>query len=132
MTARGLASRIVKAGPERGNSVENREKKKKPVVKLGTKSSHAAYFMPMLESFAARDDLNEVIKNRVSKACDLLDAGVIFGTGFAPFRGGPIQHIRAVGADAIVERLKALQQRHGDRFAPRPGWDNPVLREPVV
>jgi len=63
---------------------------------------------------------------------DLLDAGVIFGTGFAPFRGGPIQHIRAVGADAIVERLKALQQRHGDRFAPRPGWDNPVLREPVV
>ena len=31
-----------------------------------------------------------------------------------------------------VERLKALQQRHGDRFAPRPGWDNPVLREPVV
>ncbi len=63
---------------------------------------------------------------------DLLDAGVIFGTGFAPFRGGPIQHIRAVGADAIVERLKALQQRHGDRFAPRPGWDNPDLREPVV
>jgi 3-hydroxyacyl-CoA dehydrogenase/enoyl-CoA hydratase/3-hydroxybutyryl-CoA epimerase len=63
---------------------------------------------------------------------DLLDAGVIFGTGFAPFRGGPIQHIRAVGADAIVERLKALQQRHGDRFAPRPGWDNPALREPVV
>ncbi len=63
---------------------------------------------------------------------DLLDAGVIFGTGFAPFRGGPIQHIRAVGADAIVERLKALQQRHGDRFAPRPGWDNPALREPVI
>lgn len=30
----------------------------------------------MLESFAARGDLNEVIKNRVSKACDLLDAGV--------------------------------------------------------
>ena len=66
----------AKAGSERGNSVEKREKSKKPVVKLGTKSSHAAYFMPMLESFAARDDLNEVIKNRVSKACDILDAGV--------------------------------------------------------
>ena len=56
--------------------MENREKSKKPVVKLGTKSHHASYFMPMLESFARRDDLNEVIKNRVSKACDLLDAGV--------------------------------------------------------
>ncbi|MCF7749110.1 enoyl-CoA hydratase/isomerase family protein [Bacillus subtilis subsp. subtilis] len=63
---------------------------------------------------------------------DLLDAGVIFGTGFAPFRGGPIQYIRATGAEALVERLKVLQQRHGDRFAPRPGWDNAVLREPVV
>ncbi len=63
---------------------------------------------------------------------DLLDAGVIFGTGFAPFRGGPIQHIRAAGADALLEALHALQARHGDRFAPRPGWDAPVLREPVA
>ncbi len=58
-------------------SVENREKKnKKPAVKLGTKSQFAGYFMPMLESFAAREGLNEVIKNRVVKSCDLLDAGV--------------------------------------------------------
>ncbi len=63
---------------------------------------------------------------------DLLDAGVIFGTGFAPFRGGPIQHIRAAGVDALLEALRTLQARHGDRFAPRPGWDSPVLREPVA
>lgn len=63
---------------------------------------------------------------------DLLDAGVIFGTGFAPFRGGPIMHIRATGADALVERLKTLQARHGDRFAPRPGWDAPALCEPAA
>ena len=63
---------------------------------------------------------------------DLLDAGVIFGTGFAPFRGGPIQYIRSVGADALVEKLKALQARHGDRFAPRPGWDSPLLRQPAA
>ena len=59
---------------------------------------------------------------------DLLDAGVIFGTGFAPFRGGPIQHIRETGADALLARLKALQAKHGDRFAPRAGWDSPLLR----
>ncbi|MCW1976882.1 3-hydroxyacyl-CoA dehydrogenase NAD-binding domain-containing protein [Xanthomonas campestris] len=63
---------------------------------------------------------------------DLLDAGVIFGTGFAPFRGGPIQHIRSVGADALLARLHALQARYGERFAPRPGWESPVLREPVA
>jgi 3-hydroxyacyl-CoA dehydrogenase/enoyl-CoA hydratase/3-hydroxybutyryl-CoA epimerase len=54
---------------------------------------------------------------------DLLDAGVIFGTGFAPFRGGPIQYVRETGVDALLARLKALQATHGDRFAPRPGWD---------
>ncbi|MEN1973218.1 3-hydroxyacyl-CoA dehydrogenase NAD-binding domain-containing protein [Luteimonas sp. MJ204] len=59
---------------------------------------------------------------------DLLDAGVIFGTGFAPFRGGPIQYVRESGADALLLRLKALQATHGDRFAPRPGWDSPALR----
>ncbi len=59
---------------------------------------------------------------------DLLDAGVIFGTGFAPFRGGPIQYLRETGVDAVLARLKALQATHGDRFAPRPGWGSPVLR----
>ncbi len=58
---------------------------------------------------------------------DLLDAGVIFGTGFAPFRGGPIQYVRETGVDVVLQRLKALQAAHGDRFAPRPGWDSPAL-----
>ncbi|MDR7193159.1 3-hydroxyacyl-CoA dehydrogenase NAD-binding domain-containing protein [Luteimonas terrae] len=75
--------------------------------------------------------LNEAVAalhDGVVAHADLLDAGVIFGTGFAPFRGGPIQYIRETGADVIVERLRTLQARHGDRFAPRPGWDNPALQ----
>jgi 3-hydroxyacyl-CoA dehydrogenase/enoyl-CoA hydratase/3-hydroxybutyryl-CoA epimerase len=28
---------------------------------------------------------------------DLADAGLIFGTGFAPFRGGPMNHLKALG-----------------------------------
>ncbi|WP_133479315.1 3-hydroxyacyl-CoA dehydrogenase NAD-binding domain-containing protein [Cognatilysobacter segetis] len=59
---------------------------------------------------------------------DLLDAGVIFGTGFAPFRGGPIQYIRETGVDLLLQRLRQLEARHGARFAPRPGWDHPALR----
>ena len=58
---------------------------------------------------------------------ELLDAGVIFGTGFAPFRGGPIQYIRDSGAVVLLAKLKVLQAKYGDRFAPRPGWDNPAL-----
>ena len=59
---------------------------------------------------------------------ELLDAGVIFGTGFAPFRGGPIQYIRETGVDAVRARLETLQTKYGERFAPRPGWDDPALR----
>ena len=75
--------------------------------------------------------LNEAVAalhDGVVSDADLLDAGVIFGTGFAPFRGGPIAHIRAVGAEALLERLKQLQAKYGERFAPRPGWDSPALR----
>lgn len=70
--------------------------------------------------------LNEAVAclhDGVVEDADLLDAGVIFGTGFAPFRGGPIAHIRSVGAEALLARLKLLQGRYGERFAPRPGWD---------
>ncbi|WP_028920368.1 3-hydroxyacyl-CoA dehydrogenase NAD-binding domain-containing protein [Pseudoxanthomonas suwonensis] len=77
--------------------------------------------------------LNEAVAclhDGVVADADLLDAGVIFGTGFAPFRGGPIQHIRAAGVDGLLEKLRTLQGRYGDRFAPRPGWYNPLLRQP--
>lgn len=60
---------------------------------------------------------------------DLLDAGVIFGTGFAPFRGGPIQYVRETGVENVLARLQQLQARYGLRFAPRPGWDSPLLRK---
>ncbi len=75
--------------------------------------------------------LNEAVAclhDSVVDDADLLDAGVIFGTGFAPFRGGPIQYIRDTGADALKARLELLAQRHGERFTPRPGWDDAGLR----
>ncbi len=74
--------------------------------------------------------LNEAVAclhDRVVDDADLLDAGVIFGTGFAPFRGGPIRHVRDSGAAALKSRLEALARTHGERFTPRPGWDDPAL-----
>jgi len=55
---------------------------------------------------------------------DLLDAGVIFGTGFAPFRGGPIEYIKSVGSDACLSKLESLRKSHGERFAPKAGWSS--------
>ncbi len=60
---------------------------------------------------------------------DLLDAGVIFGTGFAPFRGGPIRYARSEGAGKLKARLEQLAQRYGDRFKPKHGWELPALAQ---
>jgi 3-hydroxyacyl-CoA dehydrogenase/enoyl-CoA hydratase/3-hydroxybutyryl-CoA epimerase len=52
-----------------------------------------------------------------------LDGALVFGTGFAPFRGGPLHHARTRGIDEVVERLRALQRERGARFAPDAGWE---------
>jgi len=76
--------------------------------------------------------LNEAVAalhEGVVEDADLVDAGMVFGAGFAPFCGGPIQYLRQTGRDALLGRLLALQSRYGERFTPRPGWDNPALLE---
>ena len=62
------------------------------------------------------------LSDGVVSDADLLDAGVIFGTGFAPFRGGPINYARERGVDSVTERLEELARAHGERFAPHAGW----------
>ena len=47
-----------------------------------------------------------------------IDFAMIFGTGFAPFRGGPLRYADSYGIARVVEELRALQGRDGDRFVP--------------
>jgi 3-hydroxyacyl-CoA dehydrogenase/enoyl-CoA hydratase/3-hydroxybutyryl-CoA epimerase len=64
------------------------------------------------------------LSDRVVTDPDLLDAGVIFGTGFAPFRGGPLNYARERGIETVVTRLEQLAAAHGARFAPHSGWSD--------
>jgi 3-hydroxyacyl-CoA dehydrogenase/enoyl-CoA hydratase/3-hydroxybutyryl-CoA epimerase len=71
--------------------------------------------------------LNEAVaclRERVTQDEDLLDAGVVFGTGFAPFRGGPLCYTREEGITRQERQLKSLEDLHGTRFAPDPGWSS--------
>jgi 3-hydroxyacyl-CoA dehydrogenase/enoyl-CoA hydratase/3-hydroxybutyryl-CoA epimerase len=63
-----------------------------------------------------------VLREGIVSDADLVDAGAIFGSGFAPFRGGPLTYARTRGADAIVARLDDLVKVHGPRFKPDAGW----------
>ncbi len=80
--------------------------------------------LPMLNETVA------ALRERIVADADLLDAGVIFGTGFAPFRGGPVNYIRAVGIADLKLRLEKLLQQHGQRFQADAGWNAPALKEP--
>ena len=62
------------------------------------------------------------LREGIVEDADLIDAGVIFGTGFAPFRGGPLAYARARGPAACIARLEALAKRYGTRFRPDTGW----------
>jgi len=99
-------------------------KPEKPKVDAGYRAPtdlEDRLILPMLNEAVA------CLHDGVVADADLLDAGVIFGTGFAPFRGGPIRYVRATGAGVLRERLEALAHTHGARFAPKQGWFNPAL-----
>lgn len=112
--------------------------------RLGSKSGAGFYtwrkgkpVKPRPDSdYRAPDDLTDRMMMRLlneARAClregvvadaDLLDAGMIFGTGFAPFRGGPLHYIHGHGETALYRTLQELTTRHGSRFTPDPGWND--------
>lgn len=95
----------------------------KPLKPDGAASAAAS--SPDLEDRLILALVNEcagVLREKVVADADLLDAAVIFGTGFAPFRGGPLAYARARGIAAVTARLRALAERYGPRFTPDPGW----------
>ena len=54
---------------------------------------------------------------------DAVDGAMIFGTGYAPFRGGPLNYARTRGGENVASVLRALAAKFGDRFTPDPGWE---------
>jgi 3-hydroxyacyl-CoA dehydrogenase/enoyl-CoA hydratase/3-hydroxybutyryl-CoA epimerase len=109
---------------------------------LGAKSGHGFYryennrAQKQARFGAAPDDLqdrlilpmvNEAVAcyaEKVVEELDFIDAGVIFGTGFAPFTGGPIQYARQRGFTTVHNRLIELAAQHGTRFTPHSGWQH--------
>lgn len=109
---------------------------------FGRKSGHGYYrwedgkaIKPAAGSDVPKDIEDRLILPMVNEAvaclhdqivadADLLDAGVIFGTGFAPFRGGPLNYARERGTTAVVIRLNELAKIYGERFEPHNGWSD--------
>lgn len=71
--------------------------------------------------------INEAVacyRDGVVDSLDMVDAGIIFGTGFAPFRGGPMCYANNRGIEQLIKLLENLDSRYGSRFKPDEGWSN--------
>jgi 3-hydroxyacyl-CoA dehydrogenase/enoyl-CoA hydratase/3-hydroxybutyryl-CoA epimerase len=58
------------------------------------------------------------LEEKIIDRPDLLDAALIFGIGFPPFRGGLLRYADKLGAQTVVEELEGYEKKYGDRFAP--------------
>ncbi len=84
--------------------------KKKVTNTSGHKEIEHRLILRMVNEAAA------CLREGVVADSDLLDGGMIFGTGFAPFRGGPMHYAKQFGHDQLNELFARLETQYGDRF----------------
>jgi 3-hydroxyacyl-CoA dehydrogenase/enoyl-CoA hydratase/3-hydroxybutyryl-CoA epimerase len=68
--------------------------------------------------FAQANEAARCDEERVLRSVADANIGSIFGWGFAPFHGGALQFINAMGAPAFVARARELAAKFGPRFEP--------------
>jgi len=70
--------------------------------------------------FAQANEAARCVQEGVLRSVADGNIGSIFGWGFAPFHGGALQFINAMGPAAFVARARELAAAHGPRFEPAP------------
>jgi len=109
-------------------------KSKQGFYKYAGKSSEVVVKPEKSASLPKQDIMDRLIYRQLNEAVcalregivssgDLLDAGMIYGTGFAPFRGGPLQAARDAGIPTVLARFKELEQKYGSGFVADEGWE---------
>jgi len=64
------------------------------------------------------NEASRCVEEKLVRQVSDIDVGMIFGTGFAPFRGGLLKYADTVGAEVIVSDLDVFARKYGDRFKP--------------
>ncbi len=68
--------------------------------------------------FVQANEAARCLEEGVLRSVADANVGSILGWGFAPFHGGALQFVNAMGAPAFVRRARALAERFGPRFEP--------------
>jgi len=107
-------------GKKSGRGFYSYDKKGKPVDPGTRNPTHA----PLTERLILRM-VNEAVaclREGVVADVDSIDAGMVYGTGFAPYLGGPMRYAETLGDVGICNTLRRLAQEYDKRFEPDAGW----------
>jgi 3-hydroxyacyl-CoA dehydrogenase / enoyl-CoA hydratase / 3-hydroxybutyryl-CoA epimerase len=66
--------------------------------------------------FIMVNEAARVLEEKVVTNPEDVDFGMIMGTGWAPFRGGPLKYADSVGISTVVSRLNHLAGKFGEHF----------------
>lgn len=61
-----------------------------------------------------------ILEEGIAARPEDVDLGMVFGTGFPPFRGGLLQHADSLTVSAVVQRLNEFHAKLGARYRPAP------------
>lgn len=111
-SGRGFYVHGAKDGKEMPNP-ETGTMQKTPSASTGDEATRTDRLVLLMVNEAAR-----CLEESVVAAPADVDFGMIFGTGWAPFRGGPLRYADRLGAAEIVRRLETLARDVAPHFAP--------------
>lgn len=118
-------------GKKSGQGFYTYDKKKKDGAKT-INSEVKAYLKEYVQQDLKLDDAeiqDRIVSRLVNEAAKCLedeiiqnpvvgDIGLVFGIGFAPFRGGPFRYLDQVGVAQYVDRMDSFAAKYGPQFEP--------------
>lgn len=116
-------------GKKSGQGFYTYDKKKKAKTINPEVTAYLKEFINQDLNLGEEEIQNRIISRFVNEAAKCLedeiienpvvgDIGLVFGTGFAPFRGGPFRYLDQVGVAGYVDMMNSFADRYGPQFEP--------------
>lgn len=116
-------------GKKSGQGFYTYDKKKKGKTISPEVKSYLKEFVQQDLKLDNNEIQNRIISRMVNEAAKCLedeiianpvvgDIGMVFGTGFAPFRGGPFRYLDQVGVASYVDMMNSFADKYGPQFEP--------------
>lgn len=116
-------------GKKSGQGFYTYDKKKKGKTISPEIQSYVNEFVKQDLKLDKEEIQNRIISRFVNEAAKCLedeiiadpvvgDIGLVFGTGFAPFRGGPFRYLDQVGVAGYVDMMNSFADKYGPQFEP--------------